>query len=64
MEFEVEKILKKTTGKNGQTKYFVAWRGYTKSHNSWVDAENASCDELIKKFENSQFKAILCKFVS
>lgn len=64
MEFEVEKILKKSTDKNGQTKYFVKWRGYTESHNSWVDAKDASCDELIKKFENRQFKTILGKFIS
>jgi hypothetical protein len=38
-DFEVEKILK-TRIKNGKKEYFVKWKGYPSSMNSWIPAEN------------------------
>ncbi len=38
-DFEVEKILK-TRIKNGKKEYFIKWKGYPSSMNSWIPDEN------------------------
>jgi Cdc6-like AAA superfamily ATPase len=38
-DFEVEKILK-TRIKNGKKEYFIKWKGYPSSMNSWIPAKN------------------------
>ncbi|KAF9650120.1 hypothetical protein BDM02DRAFT_1512793 [Thelephora ganbajun] len=52
-EYEIERIMDSSTTifKDGETAYFVKWKGYPENENSWVresDAPNA--DELISKF--------------
>ena len=44
--FEVEKIVRKR-GK----KYLVKWVGWPEEQNSWVDAKNLNCPELLSQFE-------------
>jgi len=34
--FDIEKVLKKKKNKDGQMMYFVKWRGYDNTYNSWV----------------------------
>lgn len=47
--FEVEKIVDtKVLGKKRY--YFLKWKGYDHSQNTWELAENLNCDELIAEF--------------
>lgn len=49
-EYVVEKILKKkSTG--GKVLYYLKWKGYPDSENTWEPPENLDCPELIEKFE-------------
>lgn len=38
--FEIEKIIKKRTEKNGKTNCLVRWKGYTSDFDSWIPAES------------------------
>merc|ERR1712028_242605 len=50
-EFEVEKISKKRKN-NGRIEYFVKWKGYAPSENTWEPVENLeTAQDLVEKFE-------------
>lgn len=52
-EYEIEEILKAERGRfpNGQLGYFVKWKGFDASENSWVSAQDAgNAKELIDAF--------------
>uniref|UniRef100_A0A0C9S4Q1 TSA: Wollemia nobilis Ref_Wollemi_Transcript_22730_1875 transcribed RNA sequence n=1 Tax=Wollemia nobilis TaxID=56998 RepID=A0A0C9S4Q1_9CONI len=51
--YEVESIRKKKKRK-GQVYYFVKWRGWPDSSNTWEPYDNVkSCAEILKEFEES-----------
>ncbi|KAH7436802.1 hypothetical protein KP509_05G036400 [Ceratopteris richardii] len=51
--YEVETVRKKRVRK-GQLEYFVKWRGWPESANSWEPFENIkACTEIIEEFEQS-----------
>jgi len=50
-EYDVEKILDKRK-RYGVVEYFLKWKDYDDSHNSWEPMENIKCDSLITSFEN------------
>merc|ERR1711871_1013025 len=53
-EFEVEAIVKKRETK-GLKEYYVKWKGFPSSENTWEPEGNLeSAVELVKKFEESQ----------
>lgn len=52
-EYLVEKIEKKRIV-NGFTQYFLKWKGYPRSENTWEPVEHLYCYELIAEFEESQ----------
>ncbi|CAG9805446.1 unnamed protein product [Chironomus riparius] len=59
-EFIVEKILKRRI-KNGRIEYFLKWKGFSDSENTWEPTENLNCPELIQAFEEERAKFELPK---
>ncbi|XP_054281145.1 chromobox protein homolog 1-like [Macrosteles quadrilineatus] len=51
-EYPVEQIKKKRIVK-GKNQYFIKWKGYPDSENSWEPTENLHCPGLIKQFEEN-----------
>ena len=48
---QVEKIAGKRIGKRGGAEYYIHWKGFDDSYNSWEPEENLiECDQLIAQF--------------
>lgn len=52
-EYLVEKIERKRIV-NGCTQYYLKWKGYPRSENTWEPVEHLYCYELIAEFEKSE----------
>lgn len=48
--YEVEALLKHKI-ENSELKFFVQWKGYSKSHNTWVFEKDLKCNALLKKYK-------------
>lgn len=55
--FVVEKIVDKRITPEGKVEYFIKWRGYPNSDNTWEPEENCDCPSIIQKFEESRAKS-------
>lgn len=55
--FVVEKIVDKRITADGKVEYFIKWRGYPNSDNTWEPEENCDCPKLMQKFEESRAKS-------
>jgi hypothetical protein len=50
-EWEFKQILKsRLFGQNKKCQYFIRWKGYSPSHDSWVDELDIFAPDLIKEF--------------
>jgi len=45
-----KKILEKRI-RYGKAEYFIKWRDYSDSENSWEPIENLDCEDLVEKYE-------------
>ena len=49
-EYVVEKIIKKRTV-DGRTEYFIKWKDWPASTNTWEPVEHLHCPEKVEEFE-------------
>jgi len=53
-EYEIEGIMDSQRASKGKFRYFVKWKGYDESHNSWVEEDDAgNATELINTYWRS-----------
>lgn len=51
--FEVSYIIKHKNNNDGSKEYFVKWKGYNKSNNSWVKKADFTSKDIINDYWNS-----------
>lgn len=53
-EYTVERIIKKRTSKAGKIEYYLKWKGWPESDNTWEPVEHLACEALLLEFEKNQ----------
>ena len=52
--YVAEKILDKRVLPDGTVLYYVKWRNYPETDNTWEPVINLDCDELLSEFEEGR----------
>ena len=53
MQYEVERIMRKKSTRDGDVKYLIRWKGYSSAYDSWEAAEDVS-EEAIEEFDDAK----------
>jgi chromobox protein 5 len=55
-EYTVERIIKKRISKAGTLEYYLKWKGWPESDNTWEPVEHLACEALLIEFEKNQLE--------
>jgi Chromo (CHRromatin Organisation MOdifier) domain len=61
-EWEVEQILKhQTYGRWKKKQYLIRWKGYSPTHDLWVNEEDMHADDLLQEYAEGQLSPLHAK---
>lgn len=53
-EWEVEDVVSHRISKKGELEFFIKWKGYKSSENTWEPESNVTnCDKIVEKFKKA-----------
>ena len=54
-EYEVDEIIRhRTKGRTKEKEYFVSWKGYPASENSWVKKRDLHAPDLLREYHRTR----------
>jgi len=60
-EYEVERIVAERKTPDGETQYYVKWKGYSGKHNRWINESDLSASTLLREYYQRVAEAVVRK---